>query len=98
MNGLISKVFIALLLILEISRSSLSLEVGQTDSDSLGFPQILPLSISKKSQIKIHWRSFTTLLLAYPSLEVAKCQIMIESLNKLPTNKRDFIIEFWCKG
>jgi len=88
-NDLISKVFIALLLILEVSRSSLNPEVGQTDSDSLGFPQILPLNISTKSQIKIHWRSFSTLLLTYLKLDVAKSQIMTGSLNKLPTNKRE---------
>jgi len=49
-----SKVFITLLLILEVPDFSLSPEVGENDSDSRGFPQILPLNISTKSQIKTH--------------------------------------------
>jgi len=93
-NDRISKVFITLLFILEVSGFSLSPEVDQTDSDSLGFPQILPLSISTKSQIKVHWHSFSTFVLTCLSLDVAKSHIMTESLNKLPTNKREIIIVF----
>jgi len=75
-NDRMSKLFITLLLILEVSGFSLSPEVGHTDSDSLGFPQILPLSISTKSQIIIHWCSFSTLLLTYLYLDVANERVV----------------------
>jgi hypothetical protein len=51
-NDHILKVFVTLLLILEVSDFSLSPEAGQNDSDSRGFPQILPASISSKSKLK----------------------------------------------
>jgi hypothetical protein len=93
-TDLTRKVFITLLLILEVSVFNVSPEVAKLTAIPVGFPHTPPLSDSKKFQIKINWFSFSTLILTYLSLDVTKSRIKTVSLNKLPPNKQDFIRVF----